>query len=142
VPLQLDIARGPRRTRGLRQRVLAGLALVMAIAALGGALGLVSGAVDLGSTVDRRLPFDSPVFGGAALTAVVAVPMAVTAWMAWRAHPRAARTSELAAVMLVAWIGVQLLLIRQFSFLQPICAGVGLVVLALAWNDGTHRHPA
>jgi hypothetical protein len=142
VPLHLDTERPAGAGVGPRRRLVALLALVMSVAAVGGSIGLVSGMIDMGNTIEHRLPLDSPAFGGAALTVVVAVPMAVTAWRTWRRHPRAARTAELAAVMLVAWIGVQLLVIRQFSFLQPVCVAVGLAILVLGWEDGVHRHPA
>ncbi|MGD9996713.1 MAG: hypothetical protein AB7L17_22335 [Ilumatobacteraceae bacterium] len=139
MPLDLDTAERTRLDRLAFRRTLAGLALVMAVAAVGGGLGLAMGWIDMGSTIDERLPFDSPVLAGTALAAIVALPMAVTAWRAWREDGRAGHTGELAGVMLVGWIAVQLVVIRQFSFLQPVCVAFALALLVLAWNSGSHR---
>jgi hypothetical protein len=40
-----------------------------------------------------------------------------------------------AGLLLVGWIAVQLPVIRTFSWLQPICALLGLAVLVLGKSD-------
>ncbi|HUY51997.1 MAG TPA: hypothetical protein VMV92_40910 [Streptosporangiaceae bacterium] len=65
------------------------MAALIAVSAYGGALGLIVGFPDLGPTVTGRLPVHSPVLGGLALTAIVAVPCTVLAWFAARGQQRA-----------------------------------------------------
>ena len=40
----------------------------------------------------------------------------------------------LAGLLLVAWIAVQLLILRRYFFLQPVIAGIGAVEILLAWR--------
>lgn len=40
----------------------------------------------------------------------------------------------LAGLLLVAWIAVQLLILRRYSFLQPVIAGIGAAEVLLAWR--------
>ena len=40
----------------------------------------------------------------------------------------------LAGLLLVAWIAVQLLILRRYFFLQPIIAGIGAAEVLLAWR--------
>jgi hypothetical protein len=119
-------AGGPRRRRGL-----AVFAVVNALAALGGAAGLMSGVLDMGDEINSRLPFSSPVFAGLALTVLVAVPLAVVATLAWRGHPRADLATAACGAVLVGWILVQLAVIREVSFFQPFYLSVGLWMLWL-----------
>ncbi len=100
------------------------------MSAYGGAAGLISGWLRLGSTMTARLPFHSPVFGGIALACVVAVPATVAALLAWRRHPRARDAATLAGVLLIGWIVVEVAVVRQFSVLQAVygLAGLGLIV--------------
>jgi hypothetical protein len=104
---------------------------VVAAAAWGGAIGLVTGSLDLTAPIERKLPFRSPVFGGVALAVVVAVPCTVTTWLALRRDRRAARVAEASGWLLVAWIAVQIALIRTFNPLQPICAALGGLLVLL-----------
>ena len=64
-------------------RVIGMLAAPTAVSAYGGAAGLVSGFLATDATLDSRLPFASPVFGGTALAYIVAVP---STFLAARAH--------------------------------------------------------
>ncbi len=100
-----------------------------AASAAGGALGLVFGAIDLGATIDGRLPFESPVVGGVALAAAVALPMAVGAEASWRGRYRADRMAVGAGTALMGWIVVEVACIRSFSWLQPafLLVGAGIV---------------
>ena len=38
------------------------------------------------------------------------------------------------AGLLVAWIAVQLLILRRYFFLQPVIAGIGAAEVLLAWR--------
>jgi hypothetical protein len=126
----------PAVTAGVRHRSAAVAAGVMALAASSGAIGLIGGSLDLGSTVNNRLPLRSPVLGGVALLLIVAVPMALAAVAAWRGAPGAPTLLLLAGTALVSWILVEIAFIRTFAWLQPVCGSYGLLVAALGWHAG------
>jgi hypothetical protein len=113
-----------RRTR------LAAYALLLAVGAYGGALGLATGFLALTRDMEQRLPFGSPVFGAVALTVLVGAPATVVTVLAWRGHRWALHAAVLDGALLVGWILVETAFIREVSPLQPCYAavGVGLVV--------------
>jgi hypothetical protein len=126
----------------VRQPWLASLTGLLATTAFAGAVALGTGTMDLGGPVTERLPFQSTVFGGVALALVVGVPMAAAAVRAAMGRPHAAELAMLAGVLLVGWIGVQLMVIRTFSWLQPAMVAAGLAVFAAGWwphNRSTPR---
>ncbi len=105
-----------------------GLAIFAAIVALsgyGGALGLMSGVLSLGEVVTARLPFASPVLGGVALALIVAVPTTVLAWFAWHGDERTDAAAVFAGVLVIGWIVVELLVIRELTFFHPTYVLVG-----------------
>jgi hypothetical protein len=57
----------------------------------------------------------------------MAMTTSVAARYGW--HPWA-----LAGLLLVAWIAVQLLILRRYFFLQPVIAGIGAAEVLLAWR--------
>jgi len=118
------------RTVAQRRPWLAAYAALLAVGAYGGALGLTTGFLALPRSLERRLPFGSPVLGAAALTLAVAVPATVLMVMAWGGHRRALHAAVLDGALLVGWILVEVAFIRELSFLQPFYAavGAGLVV--------------
>jgi hypothetical protein len=59
--------------------------------------------------------------------------LAVAAAWLWRRRPGLA-AGYLAGLLLVAWIAVQLLILRRYFFLQPVIAGIGAVEILLAWR--------
>ena len=111
-------------------RGLAVYAAVVALSAYYGAAGLVLGFLPGTDDLRPRLPFDSTLLGGLALLLVVAVPASVTAVLAWRHDPRAAAAALWSGALLVGWIVVEVLVIREFSPLQPIFALLGLGLVA------------
>jgi hypothetical protein len=115
----------------LRPRGLLAAALLTAIAAWAGVVGLATGALDLTRPVEQRLPFHSPVFAAAALAVVVAAPCSIAATSAWRRDARVGVVTECAGWLLVDWIVVEVCVIRSFSALQPLCAGLGVLLIAL-----------
>ncbi len=124
-------AGGPgRASRGTRYPALALLAALNAVAALGGAWGLASGALSTGE-LETRLPWDSPVLGGVALFLAVAVPNAVVAVLAWRGDRRTGPVAVATGVVLVAWILVELAFLRELSFFHPLYLAVGLLMVWL-----------
>lgn len=121
-------ARADRPDRDLtsaRHRWLAAFLAFHAAAAVGGAVSLAIGAIDLGSALNARLPFASPVLGGLALLAFVAVPLGLTAGSAWRGEAETADLLVGTGLLLVGWIVVQLAFIRSFSWFHPAYAGIG-----------------
>lgn len=118
----------------IRTRVAAAAAILLAIWGYAGALGLMFGLIDFGPTIDARLPWGSLPVAGVALLLVVAVPMTVAAVSAWRAEPTVAETLVLTGAVQIGWVAVQLAVIRSFSWLQPVCAGLGLLIAVIGWR--------
>ncbi|MFI5040302.1 MAG: hypothetical protein ACHQNA_00390 [Acidimicrobiales bacterium] len=108
-----------------RRTGLAVGAAAVALSAYAGALGLATGALALEDGLAHRLPFHSPVFGGLALVAVVAVPFTVLAAAAWRQSPRTSERSFGAGFLLAGWILVELAFIQSISFFHPLYLAVG-----------------
>jgi 4-amino-4-deoxy-L-arabinose transferase-like glycosyltransferase len=71
------------------------------------------------------------VFGGIALACVVAIPATLATVLVWRQHRRAREALAVTGLLLVGWILVEVLVVRVFSPLQPVClvAGAGLILL-------------
>ena len=133
-------ARGPRRVRW----ALVALLVLVAVNAVYGGIGLMVDGIGMPSDWLTGTPFDSWLLPGLALLATVAVPQAVVAGMVIAGHRRAALAAVLAGAGLVAWIVVQVLVLRRHFFLQPVIAALGAVQWALAWwwltrwrRDGT-----
>jgi hypothetical protein len=127
------MAGGQRRTR------LAMVAGINAVAAWAGVVGLATGRLSLGADIDRRLPFDSLALAGAALGVIVAVPLTVLALYAWDGDGHTDETMLGTGVLLVAWIGLQVAILREPSWFQPFyaCFASGVVVAATRPH---HRH--
>lgn len=114
---------------------------VVAIWATAGALGLATRAVVLGSEVERRLPFHSVTLAALGLAVVVAAPMAVVSVLAAHDDRRCARAAIGAGFALIAWILAQIVLLRELSWLQPVCLllGVGVAALGMVLHDERAR---
>ncbi|MDO8362462.1 MAG: CoA-binding protein [Actinomycetota bacterium] len=113
-----------------------GMAIAAGVAALsawGGAAGLIGGFLSLGD-IERRLPFDSPVLGGIALALWVAVPFTVLAARAARGRASTGISAVCVGALVIAWIVVQMLIIRQFSFFQPLYIVVGAAFAVAGWR--------
>ncbi len=113
---------------------------ILAVSAFAGAIGLATGSIDFGSTINSQLPFASPLLGGIALAAVVGVPMTVGAVAAWRGSKRAYPTALVAGALLVGWIVVEVTVIRTFSWLQPTLLAAGLGVAAVGYRGMERLH--
>jgi hypothetical protein len=112
---------------------LARIAGLIALLALLRSLALTTGFFDPGHPIIDRIPFQSTALVGLTLVLMVAVPMATTALWARTGHPRAGEVAMLAGVLLLCWIGMQLMVIRTFTWLQPVMAVVALAVFATGW---------
>ncbi len=122
-----------------RHGVLAVLAGLIALSAYGGALGLITGSLNPGDTVAGRLPFHSPMLGGLALIAVVAVPSTVLAWLAARGHRRTGDASIAVGVLLAGWILVEVAFIRELSFFHPTYVFLGVLLIWLGVRIRAHE---
>jgi len=114
--------------RRRRRPLLTLLAAFIALTAYGGGLGLITGFLNAGPTVTARLPLASPVVGGLALVAVVAVPNSVLGVLAGLGSRWAPAWALLAGALLVSWIVVELLFIRTVSFFHPTYLLLGLLL--------------
>lgn len=114
-----------------RRSILCLIAGLMATWAFAGALGLITGAVSLSPATEDRLPLQSPILAGVALALVVGMPMTVVALAAAHDDPRTALTAMAAGCALVGWIVLQLVLLRELSWLQPVWVVFAVVVAAL-----------
>ena len=123
------------RTSSGRHRALANAAHLVAVSALGGAVGLIGGWIDLGHKLNSRLPFGSPVFGGVALALIVCLPFGVVGQRAGSGDRRTGTTAVMAGVILVGWMVVELVFIREFSFLQPVLAAVGATFAVVGFRS-------
>lgn len=106
---------------------------IIAFSAYAGVVGLVGGGISFGETIDARLPFGSLVLAGAALLAIVAVPMTVAAVAAARDTRHSADIVFGAGLLLVAWIAVELAFIKAYSWFHPTYLVAAIVVLGLGW---------
>ena len=83
-----------------------------------------------------RLPWESHALAGAALLLWVAVPFTALAAAAWRRDPLTDRLSVAAGAAVIAWIVMQILVIRTFSWFQPTYVAIGA---GFVWA-GRHPH--
>lgn len=120
------------RRASARRPWLAGFAALHAFGAWAGAVGLVTGGVDFGESIDDRLPFDNLVLAGLALGIIVGVPLTALAWSAWVGGPRTDDLALAAGLALIGWIVVQVAVIRAYSFFQPAYLAVGAVFVAVS----------
>ncbi|MGW5455943.1 hypothetical protein [Nocardia sp. NPDC003979] len=113
-----------------RRSVLCLIAGLLATWAFAGAVGLITGAVTLGPVSEARLPWQSPILAGVALAVIVALPMTVVALTA-PDSPRTTQTTMVAACALIGWILLQLLILRELNWLQPVCVTLAVVIVVL-----------
>lgn len=113
------------------RRGLAAFAAALAASAWFGTAGLTTGFLDLGAEVTPRLPFASPVLGGMALAAAVAVPMTALTVLAWRGDPRTGTAAVACGVLQVGWIVVEVAFIRELSFFHPLYLAVGVALVVV-----------
>ena len=119
------------RDQATRWRLAVGVvAALNALGALGGAIGLASGALSV-EELTQRLPFGSAVLAGMALALLVAVPQAVLTVLAVRRSPVTAVASVGVGAALVGWILVETAFLQVVAGLQVVYVAVGLVQVVL-----------
>lgn len=114
---------------------------LLAVGAYGGAVGLVTGGVDLGAAT-ADLPFGSAVFGGVALAVVNGLLPTVVVVGALLRRPWASAGHLLVGIALAGWIVFQVALIGLGSWLQVAYFGYGLVIVFLSLALMKQRSPA
>ncbi|HEX5335561.1 MAG TPA: hypothetical protein VFW55_06740 [Propionicimonas sp.] len=126
-----------RPRRAWQAWTLAAIQLFVAYQAISGGIGLISNTWGMPSQWLVRTPFTTWTGPGWILITLVAIPHVVAAIPAL-ALPGRPRLGVLAGVLagasLLVWIAVQLALLQQFFFLQPIIAAIGLLQLGVAWS--------
>ncbi|HVX46768.1 MAG TPA: hypothetical protein VHC49_22945 [Mycobacteriales bacterium] len=121
--------RGGNNEMRIREALPTGLALVMALLATAGGIGLIGGGIDFGARTDSRLPFESLALAGVALLLAVAVPMWIAFLLAWAGSPRTGTAIVLAGWALLAWILIEVAVVGLISWMQPACAAYGVVMI-------------
>lgn len=96
----------PRRSFRRAGRALLWLEILLAIGAFGGAIGLITGGVDLGDAA-ADLPFGSMAFGGWALLVVNGLLPTVVVLGALRGRPWAETGHLVVGAALIGWIVIQ-----------------------------------
>ena len=71
---------------------------------------------------------------GVALLIGVAIPQFAAAVLIVAGARNGLAAGYLAGLLLVAWIAVELLILRHYFFLQPVVAGIGAAEVLLAWR--------
>lgn len=135
--MALDVRTRPVGVAGRWRLAVGVLASLNAVAALGGAVGLVSGRLTLGDLTDR-LPFGSTVLAGLALALLVCLPQSALAVLALRGSSAAAAASLLVGTSLALWILLEVVVLHAFAGLQVAYLVVGVVQVGLGILLGQH----
>jgi hypothetical protein len=141
-PVHAPHVRSTRTDRGRFAGTLRALEVGLCVAAFGGAAYLIS-SPHTAMTPESlaRTPFSSWLVPGFLLAACVAVPAAVVAYGSVTRRTYAHVGHPLVGVALIGWIVVQLVVIGPVSWLQPVMAGWGLVILVLGVAHYRRWHP-
>jgi hypothetical protein len=126
--ISTDLA-APRR-RAVRYW-LVGLEAALAVAAFGGAIGLLTGAIPMTGDL-QDVPYASSVLAGVTLALLNGVLPTVAAVAELRRNAWATFAHVVVGVTLIGWIVVQVAIIGLDSWLQPLMAGWGAAILVLA----------
>ncbi|MFD8099052.1 hypothetical protein ACFV24_05905 [Nocardia fluminea] len=124
-----------------RRSVLCLIAGILATWAFAGASALITGALTLGPAAESRLPWQSPILAGVMLALVVGLPMTVVALTATHEDRDLSQTAMVAACALIGWILLQLLVLQEFSWLQPVCVILAVAVATLGAPPLTRHTP-
>lgn len=119
-----------------RQYGVVAFAGYVSLSAYFGAIGLISGLLPIDAAMSANLPLHSPVFAGLALAVIVGLPSSVVVWLAGRGHPGTAAAATVAGVLLVGWIAVEIVIVREFSVLQVLYTAAGIALIAVGGRSG------
>ena len=107
--------------------------LTGAVAVYGGA-ELIRNGFGMPDSWLHGTPLTGWVLPGTALLIGVAVPQLAAAALIGAGGRAGLAAGYLAGLLLVAWIVVELLVLRRYFFLQPIIAAIGTAEVLLAWR--------
>ncbi|MTD53146.1 hypothetical protein [Amycolatopsis pithecellobii] len=122
-----------------RRPWLAAFTGLIAIFAVAGAVGLMTGTLGLEEEVVARFPFGSAVFGGLALVLVVGVPMGLVCYFGSRPDRRTSGAAIVAGCLLIAWVAVEIGFVQTYSWLQVVFAFAGVLVAHAGLRDVRSR---
>jgi Na+/proline symporter len=113
---------------------LAALAALTGAAAVYGGAELIRDGFGMPDGWLAGTPLTGWVLPGVALLIGVAVPQFAAAALIGSGARPALAAGYLAGLLLIAWIAVELLILRRYFFLQPVIAGLGAAEVLLAWR--------
>jgi hypothetical protein len=103
-------------------------------AAVYGGVGLIRDGFGMPDGWLAGTPLTGWVLPGVALLIGVAVPQLSAAALIGSGVRPGLAAGYLAGLLLIAWIAVELLILRRYFFLQPVIAGIGVAEILLAWR--------
>ncbi|WP_157225924.1 hypothetical protein [Rhodococcus sp. AW25M09] len=106
----------------------------MSINAFGAAIGVASGAIDLGADAQARLPMSSPALAGLALVLVVGVPMGLAAASALAGGGKSGPIAHMAGVLLAAWVVISAAVLGETSWIQALFGVIGVLIALQGWR--------
>ncbi len=119
-----------RTSRTSRHLLLALLAL-LGLNALGGGLYGMAGAQGVPTAPLAGTPFASYFVPSLILFTVVGGALVLAAIMLWIGHAQARRVAFASAAIVLGWIAVQVLMVGFISWLQPVVAALGAIIIVL-----------
>jgi hypothetical protein len=123
------------RSRGGALRYgLGGLLLFAALNAFAGGYYALAGAKDIPRDWLVDSPFRDYFVPGLILFGVVGGSLLAAAVAVLGRKPFAALAAYAAGVVLLAWLGVEMIIIGYVSWMQPATAAAGLLILLAAWG--------
>jgi hypothetical protein len=135
VPGVTAAPRPPAAARhGWHPWALAGLDGLTGAAAVYGGAALIRDGFGVPDGWLAGTPLTGWVLPGVALLIGVAVPQLTAAALIGAGARPGLAAGYLVGLLLVAWIAVQLLILRRYFFLQPVIAGIGTAEILLAWR--------
>jgi hypothetical protein len=120
--------------RGWHPWALAALDALTGAAAVYGGAELIRDGFGMPDGWLAGTPFTGWVLPGVALLVGVAVPQFAAAVLIVAGARTGLAAGYLAGLLLIAWIAVELLILRRYFFLQPVIAGLGAAEVLLAWR--------
>jgi hypothetical protein len=106
----------------------------LAISAIGGGIGLLTGLMDLPQDWLDGVPFDSYAIPGVVLLVVVGGAWLIATLSLYDRHPSAPLASITAGIIQLCWFVVQVATLGYISWMQPFIGGLAVLVIVSAWR--------
>jgi hypothetical protein len=106
----------------------------LALSAIAGGFGLLTGGIDLPQEWLDDTPFNSYAIPGVVLLVVVGGVWIVATLALYARHPIAPMASITAGIVQLGWLLVQVALLGYISWMQPFYATVAVLATAVAWR--------